>query len=87
MAERESRNWFVFGKIRESEMCVSDCIQKINVSGQAVPGVTRYGPINQNFVCSFVSSLLHIILILASFIAEMKIENCGKKIFSVGKNR
>ena len=35
MAERESRNWFVFGKIRESEMCVSDCIQKINVSGQA----------------------------------------------------
>ena len=59
----------------------------------SVPGVTRYGPINQNFVCSFVSSLLHIILILASFVAEtrilaeMKIENHGKKIFSVGKNR
>ena len=59
----------------------------------SVPGVTRYGPINQNFVCSFVSSLLHIILILASFVAEtrilaeMKIENRGKKIFSVGKNR
>ena len=35
MAERESRNWFVFGKIHESEICVSDCIQKINVSGQA----------------------------------------------------
>ena len=57
----------------------------------SVPGVTRYGPINQNFVCSFVSSLLHIILILASFVAEtrilaeMKIENRGKKIFSVGK--
>ena len=53
----------------------------------SVPGVTRYGPINQNFVCSFVSSLLYIILILASFVAEMKIENRGKKIFSVGKNR
>ena len=59
----------------------------------SVPGVMRYGPINQNFVCSFVSSLLHIILILASFVAEtrilaeMKIENRGKKIFSVGKNR
>ena len=35
MAERESRNWFLFGKIRESEMHVSDCIQKINMSGQA----------------------------------------------------
>ena len=59
----------------------------------SVPGVMRYGPINQNFVCSFVSSLLHIILILASFVAEtrilaeMKIENRGKKFFSVGKNR
>ena len=42
MAERESRNWFVFGKIHESEMCVSDCIRKINVSGQAFSsGVTR----------------------------------------------
>ena len=38
----------------------------------SVPGVTRYGPINQNFVCSFVSSLLHIILILASFVAETR---------------
>ena len=95
MAERESRNWFVFGKIRESEMCVSDCIQKINVSGQAFCSwcheTIRYGPINQNFDCSFVSSWLHIILILASFVvetrilAEMKIENHGKK-FSVGKN-
>ena len=59
----------------------------------SVPDVTRYGPVNQNFVCSLVSSLLHIILILASFVAEtrilaeMKIENRGKKIFSVGKNR
>ena len=59
----------------------------------SVPGVTRYGPINQNFVCSFVSSLLHIVLILASFaeetriLAEMRIENRGKKKFSVGKNR
>ena len=57
----------------------------------SVPGVRRYGPINQNFVCSFASSLLHIILILASFVAEMrilvemKIENRGQKIFSVGK--
>ena len=53
----------------------------------SVPGVTRYGPINPNFVCSFVSSLLYIMLILASFVAEMKIENRGKKIVSVGKNR
>ena len=59
----------------------------------SVPGVTRYGAMNQNFVFSFVSSLLHIILILASFVAEtrilaeMKIENHGKKKFSVGKNR
>ena len=38
MAERESRNWFVFGKICDecvwvTAMCVSDCIQKINVLG------------------------------------------------------
>ena len=54
IAERESRNWFVFGKIRESEMCVSDCIQKIKVSGQAFCSwcheTIRYGPINQHFV-------------------------------------
>ena len=54
MAERESRNWFVFGKICESEMCVSDCIQKINVSGQAFCSwcheTIRYGPVNQNVV-------------------------------------
>ena len=57
MAERESRNWFVFGKIRESEMCVSDCIQKINVSGQAFCSwyheTMRYGPVNQHFVWLF----------------------------------
>ena len=57
MAERESRNWFVFGKICESEMCVSDCIQKINVSGQAFCSwcleTIRYGPINQHFVWLF----------------------------------
>ena len=51
----------------------------------SVPGVSRYRPINENFICSFVSSLLHIIFILASFVAEtrilaeMKIENRGKK--------
>ena len=54
MAERESRNLFMFGKIHESEMCVSDCIQKINVSGQAFCSwcheMIRYGPINQHFV-------------------------------------
>ena len=74
MAERESRNWFVFGKIRESEMCVSDCIQKINVLGQAFCSwcheTIRYRPINRHFVCSFVSSLLLIILIFASFVTE-----------------
>ena len=57
----------------------------------SVPGVTRYGPINRNFVCSFVSSLLHIILISAGFVAEtrilseMKIENRGKKYFLLEK--
>ena len=54
MAERESRKLFVFGKIRESEMCVSDCIQKINVSGQAFCSwyheTIRYRPVNQQFV-------------------------------------
>ena len=54
MAERESSDWFVFGKIRESEMCVSDCIQKINVLGQAFCSwcheTIRYGPINRHFV-------------------------------------
>ena len=29
MAERESRNWFVFGKTGELEMSVSDCIQHV----------------------------------------------------------
>ena len=57
MAERESRSWFVFGKNRESEMCVSDCIQKINVSGHAFCSwcheTIRYGPINQHFVWLF----------------------------------
>ena len=57
MAEKESRNWFVFGKIRESEMCVSDCVQKINVSGQAFCSwcheTIRYGPVNQHFVWLF----------------------------------
>ena len=52
-SERES-NWFVFGKIRESEMCVSDCIQKINMSGQAFCSGCHetiwYGPVNQHFV-------------------------------------
>ena len=43
------------------------------------------------FDCSFVSSLLHIILIFASFVsetrilAEMKIENCGKIYFPLEK--
>ena len=99
MAERESRNWFVFGKIRESEMCVSDCIQKINVSGQAFCSwcheTIRYGPIDQHFFVGlffcFNSSLHHIILIFASFVAEtrilaeMKIENRGKKYFPLEK--
>ena len=93
MAERESRNWFVSGKIRESEMCVSDCIQKVNVSGQAFCSwcheTIRYGPINQHFVSSL--DLLHIILIFANFVAEtrilaeMKIENRGKKYFPLEK--
>ena len=95
MAERESRNWFVSGKIRESEMCVSDCIQKVNVSGQAFCSWCHetiwYGPINQHFVSSL--DLLHIILIFANFVtetrilAEMKIENRGKKYFPLEKNR
>ena len=40
IAGRESRNYFSLtslscGKIRELEMCVSECIQKVSVSGQA----------------------------------------------------
>ena len=49
----------------------------------SVPGVTRYGPINQNFVCSFVSSLYYVDI--GQF--RRGNENRGKKIFSVGKNR
>ena len=63
----------------------SNCRVRLSVSG-----VTRYGPINQNFVCSFVSSLLHIILILASFADSRGNENrksWKKKKFSVGKNQ
>ena len=92
IAERESRNWFVFGKIRELEMCVSDCIQKINVSSQAFCSWCHEVRTNKSKFCLFFC-LLHIILILASFVAEtrilaeMKIENRGKKISSVGKNR
>ena len=57
----------------------------------SVPGVTRRSGTDQLisilFDCSFVSSLLHIILIFASFVAEtrilaeMKIENRGKNFF------
>ena len=61
----------------------------------SVPGVTRRSGTDQQinilFDCSFVSSLLHIILILASFVAEMrilaemKIESRGKKYFLLEK--
>ena len=78
MAGRESRNWFVFGKIRKLEMSVSDCIQKVNVSGQAFCSwcheTIRFGPINQHFaqlflcVCQVTSLLLiNIILFFATF--------------------
>ena len=54
MAGRESKTSLSYGKIHELEMCVSDCIQKINVSGQAFCSwcheTIRYGPINQHFV-------------------------------------
>ena len=53
MAERESRNWFVFGKICESEMCVSDCIQKINVSGQAFCSWCHEVRTNKSKFCLF----------------------------------
>ena len=63
----------------------------------SVPGITRRSGTDQYisilFDCSFVSSLLHIILIFASFVAEtrilaeMKIENRGKKIFPLEKNQ
>ena len=51
---------------------MSDCIQKINVSGQAFCSwcheTIRCRPINQHFVdCFFVSSLPHIILIFDCF--------------------
>ena len=54
MAERESRNWFVFSKICVVDVCVSDCIQKISVSGQAFCSwchkMIWYGTIDQHFV-------------------------------------
>ena len=59
----------------------------------SVPGVMRYGPINQNFVCSFVSSLLHIILILPissrkrGFSRKWKSKIVEKKNFLLEKNR
>ena len=63
----------------------------------SVPGVMRRSGTDQQinilFDCCFVSSLLHIILIFASFVAktriltEMKIENREKKVFSVGKKK
>ena len=53
MAERESRNWFVFGKIRESEMCVSDCIQKINVLGPAFCSWCHEVRTNKSKFCLF----------------------------------
>ena len=83
----ESRNWFVSGKNRESEMCMSDCIQKVNVSGQVFCSwcheTIRFGPINQFFVSNL--DLLHIILIFANFVDEMKIGNRGKKYFPLEK--
>ena len=69
----------------------SMCRVRLSVSGVTRrSGTDQY--INILFDCSFVSSLLHIILILASFVAEtrilveMKIESRGKKI-SVGKKK
>ena len=94
MAERESRNWFVFGKIRETEMCVSDCIQKINVSGQALCSWCHEVRTNKSKFCLFFCfKFTSYYFDIGQFrrgtriLAEMKIENRGKKIFSVGKNR
>ena len=98
MAERESRNWFVFGKIRESEMCVSDCIQMIGVSGQAFCSwcheTMRFGPINQHFVwlffCfKFTSYYFDICQYRRGNADSHRNEDqkLWKKTFSVGKNR
>ena len=82
---------------RESEMCVSDCIQKINVSGQAFCSWCHEVRTSKSKFCLFFcfkfTSYYFDIALLASFVAEtrilteMKLENLGKKIFSVGKNR
>ena len=97
MAERESRNWFVFGKICKSEMCVSDCTQKISVSGQAFCSwcheTIRYRPVNQHFVwlffCfKFTSYYFDIGQFRRGNEDSRGNENwkSWKKIFSVGKN-
>ena len=97
MAERESINWFVFGKIRKLEMCVSDCIHKITVSSQDFSSWCHEMILvrtNKSTFCLivffFVSSLRNIIFIFASFVVEMRIlaemkTQIVKKIFSVGK--
>ena len=93
-AERESRNWFVFGKIRESEMCVSDCIQKINVSGQAFCSWCHEVRTNKSKFClffcfEFTSYYFDIGQFRRGNEDSRGNENrkSWKKIFSVGKNR
>ena len=96
MAERESRNLFVFGKIRESEMCVSDCIQKINVSGQAFCSWCHDDPVrtSKSAFCLIVF-LFQVYFILYLDFCQFRRGNedsrgnenrkSWKKIFSVGK--
>ena len=93
MAERESRNWFVFGKIRESKMCVSDCIQKISVPGFLFL-LSRDDPVwtNKSTFCLIVL-LFQVYFILFWYLPissrkrgfSFKIENRGKKYFPLEK--
>ena len=85
-AERESRNWFVFGKIRESEMCVSDCIQKINVSGQVFCSWCHEVRTNKSKFCLFFSfKFASYYLDIGQFRRGNENRKSWKKIFSVGK--
>ena len=96
LKEKVEKFLFTFGKIRESEMCVSDCIQKISVSGQAFCSwcheTIRYRPVNQHFVWLFFCFKF------TSYYFDICQFRCGnedsrgnenrkswKRIFSVGK--
>ena len=70
MSGRESKTSLSYGKIHELEMCVSDCIQKINVGSGFLFLVSRDDPVRTSkstFCLIFFSSLGLLILIFTCF--------------------